>query len=122
MSENLNVELIIHRLDEIARKQDFVNEKVEELSKQLVRVESIESSVESIKDWKEKHQEVISTSELKDLKDWKSKMDELMSPKQFESHIEEHGKLKVFKTQAMMIWVIVQVLMTVAMFWDKFFG
>ena len=122
MDEKLNVELILHRLDEIARKQDIVNQRVEDLTIQLTRVETIESNVESIKDWRDKHQEVISTSELKELKEWKGRMDELMSPKQFEQHIKEHASFKVFKTQAMMIWVVVQSLLTLALFCDKIFS
>lgn len=122
MDEKFNIELIIHRLDEIARKQDEVNQKVEDLAFQLAKVKTIEHAVDNIKDWKEKHQDVVSTTELKEIKEWKAKMDEIMSPKQLEQHIKEHNSFMTFKTQAMMIWVVVQVLMTVALFWDKIFA
>jgi hypothetical protein len=120
--DDINIELIIHRLDEIAKKQDEVNQKVEELSIQLAKVKTIENTVDNIKEWKERQQEVISTSEIKEMKEWKGRMDELMSPKQLEQYIKEHDNFKTFKTQAMMIWVVVQALMTVALFWDKIFG
>jgi len=120
--DNVNVELILHRLDEISRKQDDFNKKVEELSIQLAKVKTIENTVDDIKNWKAKVQETISTAELKEIKDWKQKMEEQMSPTQLTQHLKEHDSFKTFKTQAMMIWVIVQALMTIAIFWDKIFG
>lgn len=126
--DSVNVELILHRLDEIAKKQDEVNKKqdevnkkVEELTVQLAKVKTIENTVDNIKEWKEKIQEVISTSELAELKLWKKEMEERMSPSQLTTHIKEHESFKTFKTQAMMIWVVVQALMTIALFWDKIF-
>jgi hypothetical protein len=120
--DNVNVELILHRLDEIAKKQDELNSKVEELALGLAKLKTIENTVDNIKEWKDKVQEVISTSELKELKDWKKEMEERMSPTQLDTHLKEHESFKTFKTQAMMIWVVVQALMTIAIFWEKIFG
>ena len=120
--DNVNVELILHRLDEISRKQDDFNKKVEDLSIQLAKVKTIENTVDNIKEWKEKVQETISTAELKEMKAWKYKMEEQMSPTQLAQYIKEHDSFKTFKTQAMMIWVVVQGLMALAIFWDKIFG
>ena len=116
-----NYELILHRLDEISRKQDTFNKKVDELTIDLTKMRTIEHTVDNIKEWKEKHQETISTSELKEFKVWKQNMEELMSPTQLKEYIKEHEGFKTFKTQAMMIWVIVQSLMALAIFWDKIF-
>jgi len=120
--DSVNVELILHRLDEISRKQDDFNKKVEDLSIQLAKVKTIENTVDDIKGWKEKVQETISTAELNEIKVWKNKMEELMSPTQLSTFIKEHDSFKTFKTQAMMIWVVVQGLMAIAIFWDKIFG
>lgn len=120
--DNINAELILHRLDEISKKQDDFNLKVESLSIQLAKVKTIENTVDNIKEWKEKVQETVSTAELKELKQWKYKMEELMSPTQLTQHLKEHESFKTFKTQAMMIWVVVQGLMTIAIFWDRIFG
>lgn len=120
--DNVNVELILHRLDEISRKQDEFNKKVEDLTIQLAKVKTIENTVDNIKEWKDKVQEVISTSELREFKEWKAKMEEQMSPTQLAVHIKEHESFKTFKAQAMMIWIVVQALMTLAIFWSKIFG
>lgn len=119
--DNLNIELILHRLDEISKKQDMFNSKVEELTVELTKMKTIEHTVDNIKEWKDKVQETISTAELKEIKEWKSKMEEQMSPTQLAVHIKEHDSFKTFKTQAMMIWVVVQAIMVIAMFWDKIF-
>lgn len=126
--DKVNIELILHRLDEISRKQDEFNKKVddisrkqEELTLQLTKIKTIEHTVDNIKEWKEKIQETISTSELKELKEWKGKMEEQMSVSQLSQHISEHESFKTFKTQAMMIWIIVQGLMALAVFWDDIF-
>ncbi len=120
MSDN-SYDLILHRLDEIAKKQDEFNKKVEELTIELTKMKTIEHTVDNLNDWKEKLQENISTSELLELKEWKSKMEEQMSPPQLKQHLKEHDSFKTFKTQAMMIWVIVQALMLLVIFWDKMF-
>ena len=120
--DSVNVELILHRLDEISRKQDTFNSKVEDLSIQLAKVKTIENTVDNLKEWKEKVQDTVSTAELKEIKSWKYKMEELMSPTQLAQHIKEHESFKTFKTQAMMIWIVVQGLMGLAIFWDKIFG
>lgn len=118
---NLNAELILHRLDEIAKKQDEFNKKVEVLGKQMINVRAIGSTLDDIKEWKDKVQEVVSTTELKEIKEWKKEMEEQMSPKQLTQHLKEHESFKTFKTQAMMIWAVVQALMTIMIFWDKIF-
>jgi heterodisulfide reductase subunit C len=126
--ENINVELILHRLDEIvlkqdefSRKQEEVTTKLNELGEELAKMKTIENAVDNIKDWKEKVQEVVSTSDLKELKEWKGKMEEQLSPTQLTKLLKEHDQLKTFKIQAMMIYVIIQALMGVAVFWDKMF-
>ena len=120
--DNLNAELILHRLDEISKKQDDFNSKVEDLSIQLAKVKTIENTVDNLKEWKEKVQETISTAELKEIKEWKAKMEEQMSPTQLTTHLKEHESFKTFKTQAMMVWLVVQALMAIAIFWDKIFN
>ena len=126
--EHINIELILHRLDEIsnrqvelALKQEEFGSKLSELSENLVKMKTVEKTVDGIKEWKVKMQEVISTSELEELKLWKGKMEEQMSPKQLTTHLAEHENFKTFKTQAMMIWIVVQSLMAIAIFWNKIF-
>ena len=117
-----NYDLILHRLDEISKKQDDFNKKVEDLTIELTKMKTIENAVDNIKEWKDKVQETVSTAELKELKDWKNKMEEQMSPTQLTTHLKEHEAFKTFKTQAMMIWIVVQGIMALAIFWEKIFG
>jgi uncharacterized protein YoxC len=117
-----NYDLILHRLNEISKKQDDFNKKVEDLTLELTKIKTIEHTVDNLNEWKEKLQENISTSELLELKEWKAKMEEQMSPTQLKQHLKEHEGFKTFKTQALMIWIVVQALMAIALFWDKLFG
>jgi hypothetical protein len=118
---DMNSELILHRLDEIAKKQDELSNKFEELNIQMTKLKTIEHSVDNIKEWKEHFQADISVAELKDLKEWKAKMEEHQSTSQLEKHLEEHEALKTFKTQAMMIFAVVQALMGLIVFWKELF-
>jgi hypothetical protein len=120
--DNVNAELILHRLNDISRKQDELSKRVEDLTIELAKVKTIENAVDNLKEWKEKFQESLSISELNEFKDWKGKMDEQLSPTQLTNHLKEHASFKTFKTQALMIWVVVQGLMVVAIFWDKLFN
>lgn len=122
MMSDTNYDLILHRLDEISKKQDEFNKKVEDLTIELVKIKTIEHTVDTINEWKEKLQVVVSIVELQEIKDWKVKVDEITSPTQLKERLEEHEKLKVFKTQALMIFTIVQVLMGLVIFWDRIFG
>ena len=52
---DMNSELILHRLDEIAKKQDELSSKFEELNIQVTKMKTIEHSVDNIKEWKADH-------------------------------------------------------------------
>lgn len=117
-----NWELILHRLDDLTKKQDDFNTKLDTINEQLNKVNTIEKSVSEVVDWKTKLDETVSISELKDIKEWKGKMDEIISPKQMDKLVKEHEIIKTFKTQATMVWVIVQAIMAVLLFWQKFFS
>jgi SMC interacting uncharacterized protein involved in chromosome segregation len=119
--ERPNWELILHRIEDIKETQSELNRKVDKISKILSTVDTLSTTVHDIKEWKDKFQEEVSVVELKEMKAWKAKIDELMSPKQLEVVLSDHEGLKKFKIQAMMIWVVIQSLMTLAIFWDKIF-
>ncbi len=116
-----NWELILHRLDDLTKKQDAFDTKLDTINEQLNKVKTIEKSVGEVVEWKSKLDGTVSISELKDIKEWKGKMDEIISPKQMDKLIKEHETLKTFKTQATMVWLIVQTVMTLILFWKKLF-
>lgn len=59
---------------------------------------------------------------VKDLKKWKDSIDEVASPSQVKDLIKDVSELKTFKTQAVTVWVVVQILFGLAMALLKVFG
>ena len=47
---------------------------------------------------------------VKDLKRWKGHIDEVASPSQLKDTIRDVSELKTFKTQAVTVWAVVQIL------------
>ncbi len=120
MKEEVNWELILHRLDEMSKNQESLNRHMESLEDKLTNVNSAVDAIQDIKTWKGNMEEAISTSELKDIKVWKKRIDEVISPTQLKTIIDEVESLKTFKTQAMMIWVVVQAIMAILIFMKDF--
>lgn len=52
----------------------------------------------------------VKEDNVKELKRWKDSMDEVTSPTQLRETIKEVNDLKTFKTQAITVWVVVQIL------------
>tara|TARA_R100001082_G_scaffold110173_2_gene89348 strand:+ start:1618 stop:1935 length:318 start_codon:yes stop_codon:yes gene_type:complete len=55
-----------------------------------------------------------------ELKEWKNKIDEVCSPSQLEQLKKETEDLKHFKTKAVTVFVVIQFIMAVAVFLEKF--
>jgi chromosome segregation ATPase len=54
---------------------------------------------------------------VQDLKAWKEKIDEVASPTQMQIKFEEVEELKIFKTKAITMFMVIQTIMGVAMAW-----
>jgi len=119
--EEVNWELILHRLDEVTRSQKISSQKLDIIQEQLSKLNTVEKSVDEVIVWKTKMEEKFSITELNDMKEWKGKMDEIVSLKQLEKIIVDHESLKTFKTQATMVWVVVQAIMGIIMALIGFF-
>lgn len=52
----------------------------------------------------------IKEDNVKELKKWKDSMDEITSPTLLKETIKDVNDLKIFKTQAITIWVVVQII------------
>lgn len=52
----------------------------------------------------------IKEDNVKDLKRWKDSIDEVTSPSQLKETVRDVGELKTFKTQAITVWVVVQII------------
>jgi hypothetical protein len=121
MSE-ANWELIVHRLDSIAKMQSDVNSKLDELHEKVTKIETIKHSVDSLKKWKEDVERELPVSDMIAMKEWKGKVDEVVSPTQLKEYITEINNLKTFKTKATMIWVVIQAVVFILLFLDKIFN
>lgn len=51
---------------------------------------------------------------VEELRNWKEKIDEIASPSQLRLHIKEIDELKLFKTKAITIFMVVQFFMGIA--------
>lgn len=111
--ENINLELILHRLSEISESQKNSLLQLARMEQRLSKLDTLSETVSDIKDWKKEIQDTISHSELKELKNWKTNVMEVISPKQLDELIIDVEKLKTFKTQSIMIWVVVQAIISI---------
>lgn len=117
--ENVNWGVVINQLETIVEAQKETKEKLKSIEESINKIEFLSEGVKELKEWKKDVQDTISINELEDLKVWKKKMEEIISPKQLPKLLEEFEKLKTFKTQATMIWVVVQAIMLLIMFWSS---
>ncbi len=117
----INWELIVHRLDEIVKSQTEIKPRLDEIDKKLMRIETLNEKVDEIRTWKEHMLEVMSPKDLEDMREWKKKVDELVTPTQLRQLLKEFEALKTFKTQALMIWVVVEAITVVIALWERIF-
>ena len=57
----------------------------------------------------------IQEDAVKELKKWKDNVDDVTSPTQLKDTIKDVSDLKTFKTQAITVWLVVQVLFGIAL-------
>ena len=58
---------------------------------------------------------------VKELKRWKDSIDEVTSPTQLKDTIKEVADLKTFKTQAITVWLVVQIIFGTILALVRFF-
>jgi len=119
--EEFNWELIVHRLDSIARHQECTTNQLTLIEGKLTKLETMKHSVDDLKSWRQTIQDTVSVNELKELRVWKQNMDEITSPTQLQGTLDDIKKLNTFKAQALIIWVVVQGIMGLLIFFDKIF-
>jgi ribosomal protein L29 len=57
----------------------------------------------------------VKEDNVKELKRWKESVDEVTSPSQLRDTIKDVAELKTFKTQAVTVWLVVQILFGIVM-------
>jgi len=92
--------LVLKELETLAEGIQALNAELQEVRKDILRLEAKESKVDDLKTWKDKVDEVYSPSQMKDLRD----------------QVAEHER---FKTKAVTIFAVIQFLMAAALFLEK---
>tara|TARA_B100000287_G_C19971718_1_gene518794 strand:+ start:135 stop:455 length:321 start_codon:yes stop_codon:yes gene_type:complete len=62
----------------------------------------------------------VREDKVDELKAWKEKVDEVASPSQMQAMVKEVEELKLFKTKAVTVFAVVQFLMAVVVFAQRF--
>jgi prefoldin subunit 5 len=83
--------LVITELERLNDGISKLNSEIQDLRKEIVELKIKEDNVKEIKKWKES-------------------IDEVTSPTQLKEFIKEVNDLKIFKTQAITVWFVVQLL------------
>ena len=55
-----------------------------------------------------------------DLHEWKTRIDDVVSPVQLQHHVDSIAELKAFRTKAVTIFGVIQFLMALALFLERF--
>ena len=92
--------LVLKELETLAEGIQNLNVELQEVRKDLLRLEAKESRIEDIKIWKDKVGEIFSPSQMKDLRD-------------------QVSDLEKFKTKAITVFAVIQFLMASALFLQK---
>ena len=83
--------LVVQQLESLSKGVDALREELQLVKQQLTELKVKEDKVQ-------------------DLKEWKEKIDEVASPTQLKSALADLEDLKVFKTKAVTIFAVVQVI------------
>lgn len=106
---NINSESLSTRIDSI--KTDLHLE-LSDLKTEITKVKSMQYSLDEVKQWKKLYENYSVLKSVKELDDWKSEIDAVLSPKQLSEYIVKINSLEKFKTQAVTIFIIIQVLLS----------
>ena len=92
--------LVLKELETLAEGMQALTAELQEVRKDLLRLEAKESKVDEIKLWKEKVDEILSPTQMKDLC----------------QQVADHER---FKTKAITVFAVIQFIMAGALFMQK---
>lgn len=123
---DVNLEVIAYKLEQISQAQTTNSEenkkRFDAIETKLSGLDQLNKSVDDLEDWKKVMDKHASVTSIVETNEWKKQIDELISPKQLEQRLKDIEDLKTFKTKALMIFVVIQAIMGVVVFWAKIFG
>ena len=93
--------LVLNQLETLANSIQSLNSEIQELKQEIARMREREDRVDELRVWKEK-------------------IDEVASPTQLQVTLKEVDDLKLFKTKAVTVFMVVQFLMGVIVFAQRF--
>jgi len=94
--------LVLKELETLSRGIATLNEEIQALKSDITELRSREDKI-------------------KELREWKQRVDEVASPTQIKAWIREVEHLKIFKTKAITIFLVVQGAMGLFLAFSKFF-
>ena len=95
--------LVIAELERLNEGINSLNSEIQDLKKEITEIKVKEDNV-------------------RELKSWKSSLDEVTRPTQSKEIIKDVADRKTFKTQAVTVWLVVQVLFGITMALLRYFG
>jgi len=92
----------------------------------LEQLETLSAGIDGVRDEMQGIKQDLAIMKVKedritDIKIWKDKLDEIASPTQLKNVLKEVEELKLFKTKAITIFMVVQAMMGLALAWSKMF-
>jgi len=92
----------------------------------LEQLESLSSGIDGLRNEMQEIKQELAIMKVKEdriteLKVWKEKIDDIASPTQLMSALKEVEDLKIFKTKAVTIFMVVQTIMGLTLAWSKMF-
>jgi len=93
--------LVLKELETLASGIKELNDSMNEMKREITEIRAREDKVQELAKWKERVDEVASPSQIKDLK----------------NEVEE---LKLFRTKAVTVFAVIQFLMAVGVFAQRF--
>lgn len=95
--------MVLKELETLADSVDVLRNELQTAKRDITKIETRESKVDEIKEWK-------------------AKMDEVVSPVQLKDIIKEHKENREFMIRAVTVIAIIQFIITSAVVWTKLFN
>jgi len=92
--------LVLKELETLTDGIDTLNQEIQKVKQEIVKIQVREDKVDELRLWKEK-------------------IDEIASPSQLSNVINEVEELKTFKTKAVTIFAVVQFIMAIGVWLSK---
>ena len=94
--------LVLKELETLADGVEALQKELQEVRRDIAKIETRESKVDEVREWK-------------------SKMDEVISPAQLKELVKEHKENREFMIRAVTIMAVIQFIVASALVWIKIF-